>query len=364
MSAAMPEQLLPTDYDAALETNFGWSRARRLPLGSPPDGIREQTEAPLQVTFTILGQPLRFHTNSEALLQAAHLAFGRFPAASDPDQRPLLIRLLVHPTPAGLPAAHDPLYRLQGHLLYLSCGAANTAVADLQHGFAMGFLTPELAADLEFVRYVFIECLGYSMCAAARQMIPLHAGGVVRHGRAFILAGASGAGKSTLSLAALEHGYHLLTENTVFVKPSPTSSEPELWGAPWKLHLLDDSRRFFPALEQAHPELQVNGRRKWIIDIEEYRPGALAYRARPGAVLFLQRRVGGAGARLVPLSKAAALERMEVVYPYWNGWTPAMQAALETLAAGPAYLLENPGDPHQALPLLDQLAAELQPEGA
>ncbi|MEZ4643828.1 MAG: hypothetical protein R3E31_14035 [Chloroflexota bacterium] len=120
-------------------------------------------ERPLhEVKLAVMGEPLLVQTNDEALLAAAVDTFGRFPAPP-PDREPLVIQVLVRGSARAdepAPAAHPRLrVHNQRHLVYLSVGEGNTAVADIHAGFAFAMLDPVLAQDVSFVRHTFIESM-------------------------------------------------------------------------------------------------------------------------------------------------------------------------------------------------------------
>lgn len=336
----------------------------RKPRALPVDAMLEQTEPTLQRLYGLMGEALLFQTNDPVLLEAAERSFGRFPpAAVGPDSSPLVLRLYLHNgglASGALPAdGHSrPIYRTQGHLLYITHGAENTAVADLLQGYAFGFVTAPVASDQSLVRYVFLEGLALAMLGPARQFIPLHAGCVVRDGTSLILSGESGRGKSTLAFACVRRGYQILSEDGLFLRCRADGAE--LWGMPWRLHLLPDVKRFFPELAAEQPRLQINGEWKLEVDVETFYPRSAAASAAPGPVVFLEPEMGSGPARIELISPEETADRLEVVWPWWVGWTDEMERQLARLVEPGAYRLRTSASPEDAVDALDSLRSNLR----
>ena len=146
--------------------------------------------------------------------------------------------------------------------MYITAGAANTAVADLLSGQAFGFVTPEMAADEAFVRYAFVDSLAYSLLGARpADSSRFHAACVARGGRGVVLCGDAGAGKSTLAFACARRGYQALAEDALFLQVGADGGR--LWGMPWRLHLLPDSQRLFPNWPGRSPVCRSTASGSW-----------------------------------------------------------------------------------------------------
>jgi len=303
--------------------------------------------------FALMGEILLFQTNEQSLLEAAAEAFGRFPFPDPPPAKPLVVRLFVREGAPGQPQAQPrPIFSTQGHIFSMTVGAENLGVADLQQGFACGYVTPQVASDGAFVRYTFIEGLGYAMLSMARGYAPLHAACVVKHGVAVILQASAGIGKSTLAYACLRRGYQLLAEDVVHVK---TSVRPfQLWGAPWKFHLLPDAVNFFPELAGRQALLQMNAEWKLELDLEEHRPGSTVVCAPPGPVVMLRRGTPGQ-THLEFLEPDEASRTFEVLWPWDSGWTEEHERAISSLLSKGAHYLWMNGSPDEAVEALDRL---------
>lgn len=311
--------------------------------------------------FGLMGETLLFQTNSPLLLAAAEDAFGRYPIPAEPADSPLIVRLFVH-EPAANPACPPmspfprPIFHTQGHLFSISVGAQNLGVADLHSGYAYGFVSPAVAADRAYVRYTFVESLGLSMLSLARGYVPVHAACVVKNGRAVMVQASAGTGKSTLAYACLRRGYHLLAEDVVHV--SVTGPELQLWGTPWKFHLLPDACTLFPELADQQAYLQMNGEWKLELDLETCFPGCADVCAAPGPVILLERGAKGETG-LAYLLPDAALQAFEVIWPWGSGWTETHERQISRLITNGAYRLRMNGSPDTAVDQIDQLLEEL-----
>ena len=79
-----------------------------------------------------------------------------------------------------------------------------------------GTLSEKLVADAELCRRTVFAVIAGTI-APALDLLPLHAGCIVRDGRAVLLAAASGVGKSTVTLALAMRGWSLLSDDWTFV---------------------------------------------------------------------------------------------------------------------------------------------------
>jgi hypothetical protein len=313
-------------------------------------------QATLERWYTLFGEPLRFQTNDARLLEAADEAFGRFPACLPGAPDPLDIRLFVeephYPEQDGIP--FKPVHRTMGHLLYFQFGANNTAVLDLRQGFAFGFVSPSVAQDRVFVRLNFIETMSQAAASLSRNFSHIHAACVIKDGISVLLQAHNGTGKSTLTYACARRGYQVLTEDMVQVKVRPGGVE--LWGLPWRLHLLPDAKRFFPELAGLEP-IQFNNDSKLEVDLEALLPGSPVIHAAPGLAVLVVRGTPGP-TRLEPISFMQALQASEIIWTWEIGWTPELERGSQELLKGGTYRLHMNGTPDEAVDALDALVIE------
>jgi len=326
------------------------------------DAILERSVPTHQRLCWPLGQPLLFQTDEPRLLAVVDETLGRFPPFPDDGRPPLIIRIFVHDVPSGagqaMAEAEPPIYRTHGHLLYVSVGAGSTAVADLLHGRAFGFVTPSLAQNVTAFREIFVHGLAFSLLTAARGFTSFHAACLVEDGVGAILGGDSGAGKSTLAYAWARRGHQVLAEDALFVgrrrSVGQRQGHTRLWGLPWKLHLLPDSRRFFAELEMEKPRLQSNGEWKLEVELEAYHPGSTVTNAVPGPIFLLKRGQGSGVTCIEPLSPAELQANFRDIWPWWVGWTDEMAQRVAGLRERGAFRLWMDGDPCQAADALEE----------
>jgi hypothetical protein len=329
---------------------------------TPPGALRRTASLPhhqptRQQLFTFMGEQIRVQTNSAAVLEAARLAFGRFPPAPATDAPPLVIDLFVEPPKdpaADLPssALPQPIFHTKGHLFHLNVGLANSLLVDMRAGYSVGFLTPAVVQDLGFIRNVFLELPAQAMLGLARDFVAIHAACVVKDGVSVLIQGESGAGKSTLAFASLRRGFQILAEDVVQVKVQP--ERLHLWGIPWKFHLLRDSLRFFPELANHQLRMQVNGEWKLEVELDELIAGATITNAPPGLLVFLERTTTPPGTYIERLSPAETRQRFSAVWSWEVGWQDMYEQSLTRWLAQGSYRLLMNGTPDEAV---DALAA-------
>lgn len=316
------------------------------------DLLGHTTPLTAQIELPLLGLPVLYRSNSPDLIGAAERALGAWrglPAGAIEAGPPLVVDMLVQPLGSGDPP-RDPaerlVFRAHGDT-FLAGGGGSLLSADMAHGRALAFVTPELAADEANLRSLVIECLGL-LLATRRDRTPIHAAGLVRAGRAVLLHGPSGSGKSTLCYAALRAGFALLAEDVVHVS---LSGGTRLWGSLSPICLLPDAPRLFPELAGLEPRVRSNGKLK--IAVEGGSGGALLHTG-PVAICLLERRPGQAS-RLEPAPADAAIAALgDAREPGFNLLRDQAPAAAAALAAGAVYRLQV-GDPASAAALLTTL---------
>ena len=278
-----------------------------------------------------MGEQVLFQTNHAPLLDIAEEALKRFPKTGAADTTPPLVLQLFVSEREGRPAPYPPLIvHSHAHLLYLNVGAENTIVSDLRAGYTFGYITRQMAKDTGFVRYTFIEAALQVMLGLARDFIPVHAACVIKDATPVLLSGPSGAGKSTLAYACLRRGYRLLAEDIVQVKVA--SEGLQLWGIPWKLHLLPESVQFFPELASLEATRQVNGEWKVEIDVAAPVPGCRSAQCRERCDRFFGGFKTGDTCRSPGCSRWRRLQsRFEVIWSWDIGWKDRFDRQLSAL---------------------------------
>jgi len=308
-----------------------------------------------RATFPLLGVPLEIRSNSVAVIAAAERAFGGWrglaPELIEP-VAPRVIDLIVHPVEQSAPHAHGapPFVQRIHSNCFLASDGVNLLTAQYDQGRALGFIAPELLANEARLRYSVLELLGL-LLVTQHDRVPLHAGAVVRDGRAILLAGRSTAGKSTLCYACLREGFQLLAEDMVYVS---RRRGMRLWGVPWQIHLLPDAVRFFPELADVPAEIQANGKLKLAVETASFDADcALRYADR--AVVCVVERHAGLESILEPVDAVAAIAALsgnrESGFDLYEG----TRAVAEALVAGGAYRLVVGQDLGRAVAALRRL---------
>jgi hypothetical protein len=225
--------------------------------------------------------------------------------------------------------------------------------------FAFGFVSEQVAGHAALLRDGFVMAMVYGLLAP-RFLTVVHAAGLARDGRAAQLRGDSGAGKTTLTYAALQNGYALLSEDSLYVQaPSPVperlvAAELSVVGLPWTLNLLPDAQRLFPELSNLEPLERLSGERKLCVNVVERFPGQAREAAHMGPVVFVVR---GAGTmpRLSTLGRVEALERLARTAIYDESIVARERGLWEAFLELPVFLLETGADPRASAVLLDDV---------
>jgi hypothetical protein len=130
-----------------------------------------------------------------------------------------------------------------------------------------------------------------------------------------------------------------------------------LWGNPWLLRLLPETRTLFPELESIALAKRRNGELYLGVDVSKHFQGASRVSCRPSLLLFLVRNGRGTSAA-TPLSSNLVLERLQkdIVLDTLDV-VERHDALLGQLAQLRAYRLEVGGHPSLATDLIKALAS-------
>ena len=151
----------------------------------------------------------------------------------------------------------------------------------------------------------------------ARGMYAIHAGAVVHHGAALIIAGTSGQGKTTLVLGLLRRGLGLLSDELAIVDPDTQ----HIWPYRRSLHIRPGTPELIPELAFLHqrPRHQLGGGIEWALapaELDRALPGSLACAAPLRSVLLLDGAPRPDGPPAIA-SVPAALATMELLRGTW-----------------------------------------------
>jgi hypothetical protein len=194
--------------------------------------------------------------------------------------------------------------------------ADNSAVCDLAEGFGFGWVTPRVVENQGYLRYFFIEAMGYVMLAS-RYLAPVHAACVTYEGAGLLLCGDSGAGKSSLAYACARRGWTYVCDDASHMVRK--AEDATFVGNGYELRFRPEARGLFDELRPMLARKRENG--KLTIEVPTHQlPGIrMATRARARRMLFLERR-RGAPPSITPLPREKALERLERWVCYGPAW--------------------------------------------
>ena len=320
---------------------------------------REQLASAALLGFA--GRVCRIETDSPRLME---LACEFFPCASV-DSRDAIeanIALKVRAMRLALAAALFPVFRGRGAFVHADYGAHGSVWFDLKARAVDGFVSHELVEDAERFRRSVLAVLA-GVLAPSVGVVGVHAGCVVREGKAVLLAAPSGAGKSTTTLALAQRGWSLLSDDWTFV--ASTSAGLRAWGMQTSLKLLPDAVRFFPQLSTLTPGMSLNGEIAY-----EFNPwsvfhlGRAAYAA-PAAILLIDRDPCPTPATACRITHAdrqetyrillADLEEQPVEVVRQGG---SATEAIERIAGLPAARALISGKPSEAAAAIDEFLRE------
>lgn len=285
-----------------------------------------------QETFYPLGFPLTVASNSQAVLDAAHLEWDAWTQAFDEPP----VALTFNVSPGSLPLPAESSFHAHRHQFAFVAGAQNLAVCDTNTHSGIAWITAAAAEDAAYLRYHFLEAMALELIVSLH-MTPFHAACVARHGRGVLLCGDSGAGKSSLSYACARRGWTYLSDDASYLLRR-RASERVVLGHAHRLRLRPDAPTLFEELSAFSPSRRGNGKMSL-----ELPARALSIATAPCAqvdrIVILRRSDRSA---LIETGPRAAREICEPIF-YW--WDPrissAQQAAFDgLLSASRVFSLE------------------------
>jgi hypothetical protein len=268
-------------------------------------------------------------------------------------ESPLRVRVVVHegtePGEGRTPVRHicPDGTRLIAH------SPGSVAVCDPSLREAVAFVTTALVADREHFRSQILEAMTLSLLSQFDRH-PLHAAAIAWRAGAAILAAPSGTGKSTLAYLAHRSGFHVLSEDRIWIQRSPSL---RVWGWPGHIHLRPEAPARFSELAKVPTSPHAGGKPRLAIATHNGGRAPICF-ADDFAVCVLQRGTGAASLnRLAPDVLAAALHAQ--VPPGFDRFPERIDATVSALARRGGWQLHLSDDPNDALPLLMQIVGEL-----
>ncbi len=317
-------------------------------MTSYDDPLHWGTPIRFQENFIPIGTVIRVESNDEAVLRVARENFGPYGQAPPGEPANFVLRICVDPIHREIPPWPKPSFRSLNHLVHISCGQSNFAVADLNSRVSVGFVTPAMVEDSSFFKSTFLDCLFYVL-AVHHLYTPVHCSAVASNGRGILICGRSGVGKTTLAYACARSGMQVLSDDVVHLRIDSASNQLQLWGRPWQLRLVPEAVSLFLELSGREPKLRSDHQWYLEIDVESQFPGGTVTSCKPEALVFLDRHTGKANG-LQPLGVASALEWLKKdIYQSEPSVIERHHRTLERLLQTKAYTLSYSGDPNYAV---------------
>ena len=314
-----------------------------------------------QADFNPIGTPIRVESNHEAVIHVARENFGRYGKPLPGESPKFSLRLCVDPVHRAGPPWPKPNFRSLNHLVHINCGDSNFAVADLNTGVCIGFVTEAMVEDASFFKSTFLDCLFYVL-AVHHNYTPVHCSGVVSRGRGVLICGVSGTGKTTLAYACARSGLQVLSDDVVHLQIDPVNDLLRLWGKPWFLRLVPEAVELFPELAGLQPQLRSDHEWYLEIDVENQFPGRAVVSCEPQALVFLERHQDAENQQLQPLDVDSALERLlKDIFVSETAVIERHRQTLKRLLQIKAYTLSYSGDPLKAVEVIRSILHHSDP---
>jgi hypothetical protein len=306
-------------------------------------------EAELSLSATVLGIPFRLVTNSLPILEMARATYAPADAGETPHPR-LQVRVLVTSEREGRPLRPPIVALPEWHRLELDL-FGGVARADAIRGEAEARVSNTAAGALGFREWVLDHLVLFLVTNADR--IPLHVAGVVRHGKALLLAGPSGRGKSSLTYAAMNEGWQVLADDAVYLQRRP---ERRLWSIARDIHLPRHASRHFPELAHASELVRADGRAKIAVPVPSSARAPIPWSGSV-ALCLLGEASGGGRPERVP-DAVANDEMRATLQGGFSRFADAMDACTPWLTEGGCWRLPRAAAPRELARRLDELLAD------
>jgi hypothetical protein len=225
------------------------------------DAKADASLLPLETDFKVAGSIWVVRTNSLSIVRSIEQTFE---ALDDRNVLPdLSLSFFVNYDLSDKRPWPKPHFRGLNHLVYASYSSGNTLLINLLDRSVVGQISPDMAQDTEYWRYVLLPVL-LGTCSAAIGITPLHCACLVKDGRGLLLGGMSGAGKSTLALSLALKGFSFLSDDWTYFNSS--DCEAVAYGIPTVIKLLPDTVKYFPQLRTLEPHISLNGELAFEVD--------------------------------------------------------------------------------------------------
>ena len=273
-----------------------------------PDPLLCDFPLSLHRRFYPLGFPLDLFTNSEAVLTAGRLSWGEFERAF---HRPAVsVRIGITDDPHSVNVT--PVYRGRRNLVAMNADGGSFAVCDLSQRFGFAWLNAALTQDLPFLRYFWLEAMGYVLVSAS-WLAAVHAACIDWNGRGVLLCGESGAGKSSLAWACARAGWNYVCDDASFLVRGENTLL--VTGNPHQIRLRESATELFPEFAGTPVMFRPNGKPTLEIPTRTRTGIRIVPTTVVHHVLFLDRNTGSLPS-ISPFPKEEALRRWSEVIVY------------------------------------------------
>lgn len=319
-------------------------------------GLHHEPRCPHVIELPVLGVTTTFSTNAPELLEVVRETYGAWDTIAGigdlASRSTASVRIVLDDHLALSRKLSGYSHRVPDTTRLIVISDGGVGVADTLRLESIGYVTSSLLSRRSELIDGLLEPLTLFLLGAEDRQ-PIHAAGVARGDVGILLEGPSGTGKSTLAYAASHTGFSVLADEPVYVQLRPRL---RVWGRSPRIHLPVEARSYFPELRDIAPARLPSGKTKIVIRPEQWEP-----RSATRIGICLLRRGGGGAASLerVPPGRvvSALLDRLEPGYDIYADSIPERIAAV---AENGAWSLTLGPDPHDALPLLDEVAAALE----
>lgn len=314
-------------------------------------------------TLGLAGRACSFCTDSPKLMEVASAFFSPSPAEKTERPRAAITLLVRGRRGASRIASNLPIFRGRNEFVHADYRRDGSIWFNLKAREAAGVLSQEIVADEGVFRRTVLAVIA-GILAPSLGAIALHAGCVVRDGKAILLAAPSGAGKSTTSLALALRGWSLLSDDWTFVTDSANGLSA--WGMQTSIKLLPDARVYFPELSALSPAISLNGELSFEIDPWTFFGVERSIDATPTAIVFLKRASAQSTAHICYFSQCREEETMKALLDEIEEQPEAVAeeaanrgSTMQQLCRLPSLQLRFSGEPSVVAADLDEFFTEL-----
>ncbi len=320
----------------------------------------DETLFPVALEFN--GSACLLRTNSR---RVAELATAFFPLRGESREGRVRAHLVLFAEESGRSASASgrfPVFRGRREYVHADYGRYGSIWFDLRAREILGSIASAVIADALVFRSAVLAVIA-GMLAPALEIVAIHAGCVVRGGKAVLLAAPSGMGKSTMALTLARRGWELLSDDWTFVGEKGRALRA--WGMWSSMKLLPDATRFFPELAAISPGVALNGESAFEVDAWETFHLERAVDADPAAIVHLLRNEEHLGESRCRIAKSnadetygALVREIEEQPPEMTGEDEARRGIMRRLCRLPSFEARFGGAPAAVAEELDALLAE------